>query len=143
LQQEVMGLLRDLREDCDQVLTQLEQPAPTVPPIAFLMEELRQIDADFEALKIDWKKKALIAETEPVTLDDIYRGSFAIHFCWERLLDAEGHLCFNVVALEPHPSAVDEEVTHPHVKDELICAGEATTPIKMPFSKAGLPTLSV
>jgi hypothetical protein len=130
LEQEIIGLLRDLCEDCNQLLTQLEKPPPTVPPIDFLREELRQVALDFEELTIDWKTKAVIAQTEPITLDHIYLGPFEVHFCWQRLLEAQGHLCFNVVALEPNPSVVDESVTHPHVKDELICAGDATSSIK-------------
>src|SRR3978361_2087039 len=36
---------------------------------------------------------------------------------------------FTITALNPNPTGSSDEVTHPHVKDEQLCAGEATVPI--------------
>jgi hypothetical protein len=102
------------------------------------MQELGQLDADFGDLTIDWKTKAIIVETEPITLEDVYLGPFAIHFLWERLGDTPRYLCFDVVALEPNPSSVDEDVTHPHVRHQKICAGEATTALQTALDQGRL-----
>jgi hypothetical protein len=35
-----------------------------------------------------------------------------------------------VEAVDPNPATNDEEVTHPHVKSNGLCAGDATVPIQ-------------
>ena len=37
---------------------------------------------------------------------------------------------YRVVALDPHPAGSDESVTHPHVRDEQLCAGDAAAAIR-------------
>ncbi len=37
---------------------------------------------------------------------------------------------YRVIALDPHPAAGNEMVTHPHVSDEHVCLGDATIAVK-------------
>jgi hypothetical protein len=101
-------------------------PAPSTIGSCEIRVDLRQIDADFGGLTIDWNGKAVCAATKPITLEGTYLGPFARRFFWERLEESVDHYCFDVVALDPQPSAVNEDVTHPHVKNNNICPGDAS-----------------
>ncbi|HYT93944.1 MAG TPA: hypothetical protein VEL76_34815 [Gemmataceae bacterium] len=113
-----------LGEGVSQVCASLAQPPAPVPSVSDLAAELRQIEAEFGALTIDWKNLILAAVTGPITLEDIYLGPFEIRLSWEEM--GRGvEVCLAVVALDPHPAAADERVTHPHVRRRRLCAGEA------------------
>jgi hypothetical protein len=45
---------------------------------------------------------------------------------------------FEVVALEPNPPAGREDVTHPHVRDGSLCAGDATAPLNKAVAEGRL-----
>ncbi len=70
----------------------------------------------------------LRVETPVITLGDICLGAFAID------LKQKGNGIsiqrFEIVALQPEPASTDSTVTHPHVKDGELCAGDAKVPIK-------------
>jgi hypothetical protein len=102
------------------------------------VEELRQIDNDVGGLKIDFSQKFVSAVTEPITLKDIRLGPFAIQFYWGRLKQSADILCFDIVALDPNPAADNDDVTHPHIKKEKLCAGEASMPIKLALQQGRL-----
>jgi hypothetical protein len=68
LHQNLRARAQDLGGAVDQLRRQLEQPAPVVPTIPFLVAELRQVEDDFHGLRIDWNQKAIGATTEPITL---------------------------------------------------------------------------
>jgi hypothetical protein len=108
----------------------LEQPAPLVPSLSFLLAELRQVEAEFEALRIDGKERFLAATTEAITLERVDLGPFAIRFFWERLHHHPDEQCFDIVALDPHPAATNDRVTHPHVRSQKLCAGDARAALR-------------
>jgi hypothetical protein len=114
------------------------RPGIGVPGPGAFMEELRQIEDEFVEFSIDWRKKAVSATTGPITLRDVYLGSFSIQFHWERLLHQPDVSCFDVVALDPHPAAANDRVTHPHVKDRSLCAGDASVPISKALEQGRL-----
>ena len=45
---------------------------------------------------------------------------------------------FTVVAVTPNPSYANDNVTHPHVKNNKLCAGEAATPLKRALEQGRL-----
>jgi hypothetical protein len=47
----------------------------------------------------------------------------------DRLVRQANATAFEIVALTPNPPDCSEDVTHPHVRDGQLCAGEATDPI--------------
>jgi len=129
LQTTVVTCVRDLYDSAADAARNLARPTPPAPSLRFLLEELRQIEADFGSLTIDWQAKAISAATEPITLKDVYLGPFEIRFFWERLTRTMDDFCFDVVALDPHPPDASEDVTHPHVKRSKLCPGAAKKPL--------------
>jgi hypothetical protein len=138
LQQEILDQCEGLRLAMIVARDSMTCSAPAVAAIGAFMEEVQQIEEDFDQVSIDWKKKIVIATTEPITLRDVYLGPFAIHFCWERLLHQADVACFDVVALEPRPPVANGHVTHPHVKDRSLCAGDASVPIRKALDQGRL-----
>ncbi len=92
--------------------------------------EFEQLDEEFGEIKVEWDRRCLSIVTEPITLQEVDLGPFAIELFWERLARRVGSSCFEIVALEPNPATCNESVTHPHVREGELCAGDATTPIE-------------
>ncbi|MBL8795470.1 MAG: hypothetical protein JNM56_16315 [Planctomycetia bacterium] len=130
LRLEILGHLDRSRLAGSEAKESMLRPGVPAPGPGTFLDELRQIEDDFDDLSIDWKSKCIRAGTEPITLQDIYLGPFAIQFHWERLLHQPGSDCFDIVALDPHPAAANDRVSHPHVKDRSLCAGDASVPIR-------------
>ena len=47
----------------------------------------------------------------------------------DELADTFRRQAFLIEALDPHPATESEGVTHPHVRDEMLCTGEASSSI--------------
>jgi hypothetical protein len=92
---------------------------------ADLLAELRQLEDDFGGVRIGWQEGYLAVETEAITLEEVPLGSFAIELYGDRLPRRADSSCFEIVALQPNPAASDERVTHPHVLNQHLCAGDA------------------
>ena len=69
-------------------------------------------------------------DTDPITLEGVYLGPFSIRLNVD-LLEAgrTDASAFQAVALDPHPASSSDTTTHPHVRDDYLCAGEASEPI--------------
>ncbi len=89
-----------------------------------LLAELAQLEHEFGAIHVDWKRGCLSITTDAITLEDVELGEFAIELQWDRLGNA-GSRCFDIVAINPRPAAGNSSVTHPHVRDRTLCAGDA------------------
>ncbi|MBL8792409.1 MAG: hypothetical protein JNM56_00745 [Planctomycetia bacterium] len=138
LRLEILGHLERFRLAGAEAKDTMVRPGVQLPGPGVLLQEMRQIKDDFDDFSIDGKKKLVRAATEPVTLQDIDLGPFAIQFHWERLLHLPDVSCFDIVALDPHPAAANDRVTHPHVKDRSLCAGDATVPIRKALEQGRL-----
>lgn len=103
-----------------------ELPQPTLRD---LYEDLIQIHQEFVKVTIDPKHHLLAAVTDSIELDGVYLGDFRLELHLDRLHERVDVSAFDVVALDPHPPDSSEDVTHPHVRDCQLCAGEATAPI--------------
>ena len=101
-----------------------------VPKLSEVAEEIRALQDEFGDVEFNWDEKALCAVTEPITLDEVYLGRFRIALYIEKL----GELChqvpYFVMAIDPHPAATDEAVTHPHVSNEQVCEGDGAAAIR-------------
>lgn len=100
---------------------------PYIARSADIYQDLLALEAEFESVSFDSQKHCLSVTTEPITLAGQYLGSFEIRLDL-RQLAAESP--YRVVALDPHPAASREGVTHPHVLDEVLCEGEGRTAIR-------------
>jgi hypothetical protein len=115
------------------LLQDKEDDARLDPPrdvrLSDLCGDLVQLQEEFAQVTIDWKNCTLSAQTEPIVLQGIQLGSFAIQFHWRLWPQHEEVACWSVEALQPHSSRVNPAVTHPHINGEEICLGEAAIPI--------------
>jgi hypothetical protein len=122
--------LHQLRHVIDSASPQLElRKSP--PPIALrdLYQELDQLETEFGSSTLDPKQKVIAVVTDPIELEDVQLGPFRIELHVDRLRFQVNVSVFDLVALQPNPPDCSEYVTHPHVRDRQLCAGDATVPI--------------
>ncbi len=100
---------------------------PGVPPLKSLYQEVRALFEEFDNVEYDLKRRQITVTTEPVELDEVYLGEFAI--CLD-LNDLGKSHAYHVIAKDPQPAAANGSVTHPHVQDQYLCEGEGTIPIQ-------------
>lgn len=105
-----------------------------------LREIYRDLDAiqdEFDEVAFDLKQRTISVTTEPIELEGVYLGSFEIRLDW-RDWDVGKHPHYQVIALSENPAAGDENVTHPHVKAEAVCEGEARQPLRSAWEQGRL-----
>ena len=132
--------LDTLRADLRWQLDRLAQALPALrrsvgpigrpPNLADWVHELDALEAEFGRFETGERGMVLRVVTEPVTLEGIALGPFAVELVLARLGRDPGPSCFRIVALDSNPAVGREEVTHPHVSGEELCAGDATVPIQ-------------
>jgi len=130
LRRQLHGLMRAFQHNAEQILRDAEQPAAQVPDLRSFVEELRQLEEEFGGLELDLKKKTLGVSTDAIELEGVYLGAFRIQLGWDISRYDGGTPHFNVIAENPNPPSSNEAVTHPHVRDQSLCAGDATAPIE-------------
>ena len=138
MREDVLGQLRLLQGAIEGACRHLERPSAAPPSVSNLVVELRQLDAEFTGLDVDWKRSVLSVTTEPITLQHVELGPFAIELCWDRLNHQPDSNCFDIDALEPNPASADDLITHPHVKDLSLCAGDAAPAIRTALQEGRL-----
>lgn len=94
-----------------------------------ILDELRQLEDEFGQLTITPRRGLVSVVTKPVTLHGIALGRFQLELYVDRLADRQDASAVDCVALDPNPAATSEDTTHPHVRDNVLCAGDATIPI--------------
>ena len=94
----------------------------------------RDIAADLEALlreftevAIDLQERTVKVTTDPIRLEGVELGPFAIELRWDRV--GQSHP-YQTTALEPYRPSHDDEVTHPHVRKDVLCEGDGMAAIK-------------
>jgi len=138
LRHDMLGRVKALHEAAGLLRQQWEQAAASIPSLRTWIAELHQVEEEFNDLGIDLKRKSLHVTTEPITLADVYLGSFAIVFSWNRWPSYPEAYCFDIIALEPNPASTDDRVTHPHVKNAKLCAGGASTSLRRALEQGRL-----
>jgi hypothetical protein len=124
-QRELEYALADIERgtiQCDHLLRRRE--TPSIPP-RLVFDELRQLHDEFEDLKFDAAHATLSVTTDRISLEGIALGRFEIRLELGGQRDTDPASWLRIVALEPNPASCDSTVTHPHVRDERICLGEA------------------
>ena len=102
-----------------------------VPRVSDIYKELLQADEEFGQLRYYTENDVLAVSTDLIELEGIQLGCFEIQLQLASLADIQSYNVYRVVALDPHPAASNELVTHPHVNDERLCAGDAGAVINM------------
>jgi hypothetical protein len=108
------------------------RPAAPPPAPRDVLADLRQLADEFGGLAVDLRDGGrLVARTPPLVLAGVRLGPFAVELHLSRLAGGgrPGAACFACVALAPNPASADESVTHPHVRDGRLCAGDAAAAI--------------
>ena len=99
-----------------------------VPTQREVFHELVQAEEEFGYLQFN-DEEILSVCTEPIRLGEVFLGDFEIQLHVPSLARIGDNTVYNIVAQDPHPAATNESVTHPHVSDGRLCAGEASTAI--------------
>ena len=129
---ELARMLGSLREE-------LAAGRREVAPLGSWLADVRQLEDEFAGIEVKWKEKVVRAVTEPITLGEVELGPFAIDFHWDHLGSAKGVDCFDIEALEPNPAQGRDDVVHPHVRDNDLCAGEAMVPLERALEQGRFP----
>src|ERR1035437_6974692 len=96
---------------------------PEHPTLRDLVSELLQLEEEFDDVAFDPKSHTVTVCLEPVTLKDIYLGPFKVELDLRSLCRRER--AYKVIAIDPHPASSNDNTTHPHVRDEELCEGDA------------------
>lgn len=109
---------------------QAGQPVQQIPLASALLEELVELEAEFGRWQYQAEENVLLAETDSIELEGIELGSFQLRLNLKRLETADAMSALRIVAMDPHPASTNSAVTHPHVSDENLCAGEAASALE-------------
>ena len=108
----------------------LESTAVEVPSLRDLLAELTQLEAEFGEPGFNRDTCELSVITDRIELEGIDLGDFEIRLHVGNLGAGQFNSLLSVIALDPHPAASSRRVTHPHVNDEQLCAGETPAPLR-------------
>lgn len=120
----------------DQLLRHETRASPQTS-IADIYSDLIALREQYSAIACDRRGKTLSVTTEPIELQEVYLGPFEVRLDWSEMGRAEPPQ-YRVVALDPHPAATDDSITHPHVQDEIVCEGEGQSAIKRALAECRL-----
>ena len=126
---ELLAEVESLQSSLAKVSDQLrERLAPRIiASQAELYRDLAALAAEFEMLQCDLESQTVSVTTEPIVLEGIALGRFQIRLDLKQFPEAQEYA---VVALEPNPASSDSNITHPHVNDEALCAGDGLRAIR-------------
>jgi hypothetical protein len=116
----------------------IEAPNAELAKLSFLVEELEQLQQEFESIDFDKAQNTISVITEPITLEEVYLGPFKIQLKIDKLSVLYTNCPYHCIALDPHPPATSEEVTHPHVSNDRLCEGEGNSAIRAALEQGRL-----
>jgi hypothetical protein len=127
----VVQNLRDLPYHATEIETIVEASKPKLPAIRDILADLQQAQNEFENFHYDEDEDLLVVMTEAIELEGYRLGEFEIRLHIGSMSQFKRHgAIYRVVALNPHPAACNDAVTHPHVSDEHMCEGDAGAAIE-------------
>lgn len=117
-----------------EMLTEQKQAAPAKPTLREIHAELSGLYEEFPNADCNLRRKTISVITDAITLEEVYLGPFSI----ELDVGSGSGLNYSVIATDPNPAGNDEDVTHPHVRDNCLCEGEGTLPIRRALEEGRL-----
>ena len=127
----IVQALRDIPYYAGEVQRMVELARMKLPAVRDILADLRQTEEEFDNLKYVKDEQALVVTTEPIELEGYYLGEFEIRLHIGSLAEMKRRSSvYRIVALDPHPAASNDCVTHPHVSDEHLCEGDAGAAIE-------------
>lgn len=121
--------VRRLMRELDEFHSQLPagQQRRIVASPRDILADLQQLPLEFEEVAIDLQERTVTVVTDPIRLESLYLGPFQMVLHWDRI---GGSRPYFTRAAEPHRPSHDEEVTHPHVRKDVLCEGDGSAAIK-------------
>ena len=120
---------RNLPYCLDQLSHAVQATEPQLPKLRDIFEDLEQLEDEFGEIRWANVPRTLSVVTEDIVLEDIRLGAFEVRLDISMLNRLPADKPYRIVALDPHPAASNSSVTHPHVSDESLCAGDASAAI--------------
>jgi hypothetical protein len=126
----VNRLLCDIQYSLPRIRPLAEKPQIKTPKLSALVSELDALEQEFGNTEFDTSDNTIYVITDSITLEDIYLGPFKIQLELNKLSELYQNVPYHVIALEPNPAATDDNVTHPHVNNEILCEGDGCVAIR-------------
>jgi hypothetical protein len=101
-------------------------------------QDLVQLEQEFADVRVNWEESQLIVETEPIILGDVELGHFSLRLDWKQWAQDPILACLKVVAEEPNTAEMSDEISHPHVREGELCAGDALSALHKAFEEGRL-----
>ena len=130
LTRNLVELLRDIPSLISPVEWSVGPCQKQIPSLVDILDELAQAQQEFPSLAYHSEDQILAVTTEPIELEGIYLGEFEIQLEIPSMASLSDRPGYSIKALDPHPAASNGSVTHPHVSDERLCAGDGHSAIK-------------
>ena len=130
LTQRILRVVRELPYPVAELERATVDKTTAIPSLREMFEDLCQLENEFGRISYNAEGRTLSVFTDPIELEDRYLGDFEIRLLLTDLLNIQDMEPYRVIALDPHPAGGNEIVTHPHVSDEHVCLGDATTTVK-------------
>lgn len=121
--------MQALSERVSQMQRIWAEPLPKPPTLRVLHEELLAAEEEFGAVEFLPREQIVAVQTEAIVLEGVPLGAFRIVLNAWALTHAPPGGWYAVEALHPNPAGTNEEIVHPHVDGDYLCAGDATVPI--------------
>ena len=102
-----------------------------VTSVSEIIADLMALEEEFKQFELNLRERSVTVWTAPITLEDIHLDPFRIVLRWERIGSVHP---YEVIALDPHCADSHDDVTHPHVRDQQLCAGDGSSPIEAALS---------
>ncbi|MHC4160448.1 MAG: hypothetical protein ACYSSO_15385 [Planctomycetota bacterium] len=134
----VSRLLSDISYSASRIRPLTEGPREENPKLSTLVNELNQIKQEFGGIELNTAENYISVETESIELEGVYLGPFKIQLELDRLSELYKSPPYFVIALDQHPAATSEEVTHPHVSNEQLCEGDGSVAIRAALEQGRL-----
>jgi hypothetical protein len=97
------------------------------PGLADIYRDLFALQDEFVDVQYDRRRDQLSVTTEEIVFDALNLGPFEIVLECSRL----GRVSpYQVIALDANPAGTDSRTTHPHVQDDVLCAGDGHAAIE-------------
>jgi hypothetical protein len=122
--------LDDLHYEIEGCRRQRRDHSQPISSLGDILRDLHQLEEEFGGWEYEEQTLTLSAQTDPIELEGINLGPFAIQLHLRELGRSDPLSAFTVVAQEPNGAGGRDTVTHPHVSDEKLCAGDALIPIR-------------
>jgi hypothetical protein len=134
---QMQDALNDFKYELETQIEKLKAERFSALSVVEIYRDLKALQQEFGGLEYCPKLKELSVVTEPIELEELYLGAFSIRLNIAELSAVEV-ANYDVVALEPYPPRSNSDVTHPHVRDNALCAGEAWEAIRVALRQGRL-----